>query len=130
LQGACQGARHISCSSSHSAIFGRALCSSSLSENPPLEKFRGFPLEPSWLKYTVLIGLPVLIVGRAGKAIQASLKKNRGYASEVTLSGGRAITLDVGLGALLAAGFASIQTARRARTERKAVRVGRAPAPL
>ena len=28
-----------------------------------LERFLGFPLEPPWLKYTVLIGLPVLIVG-------------------------------------------------------------------
>jgi Leucine-rich repeat (LRR) protein len=28
-----------------------------------LERFLGFPLEPPWLKYAVLIGLPVLIVG-------------------------------------------------------------------
>jgi chloramphenicol 3-O-phosphotransferase len=28
-----------------------------------VEKFLGFPLEPPWLKYAVLIGLPVLIVG-------------------------------------------------------------------
>ena len=28
-----------------------------------LERFLGFPLEPRWLKYSVLIGLPVLIVG-------------------------------------------------------------------
>jgi hypothetical protein len=31
--------------------------------NVGLERFLGFPLEPAWLKYTVLIGLPVLIVG-------------------------------------------------------------------
>ncbi len=28
-----------------------------------LERFLGFPLEPRWLKYTLLIGIPVLIVG-------------------------------------------------------------------
>jgi Leucine-rich repeat (LRR) protein len=28
-----------------------------------VERFLGFPLEPPWLKYAVLIGLPVLIVG-------------------------------------------------------------------
>ncbi len=28
-----------------------------------LERFLGFPLEPRWLKYALLIGIPVLIVG-------------------------------------------------------------------
>jgi hypothetical protein len=31
--------------------------------NVGLERFLGFPLNPPWLKYSVLIGLPVLIVG-------------------------------------------------------------------
>src|SRR5580692_5012336 len=31
--------------------------------NVGIQRFLGFPLEPPWLKYTVLIGLPVLIVG-------------------------------------------------------------------
>ena len=42
-----------------------------------LERFLGFPLEPPWLKYTVLIGLPVLIVGAQILAEWAAERKRK-----------------------------------------------------
>jgi hypothetical protein len=42
-----------------------------------LEKFLGFPLEPHWLKYAVLIGLPVLIVGAQIAAEWAAERKRK-----------------------------------------------------
>jgi hypothetical protein len=45
--------------------------------NVGLERFLGFPLEPPWLKYTVLIGLPVLIVGAQILAESAAERKRQ-----------------------------------------------------
>ena len=42
-----------------------------------LERFLGSPLEPKWLKYTVLIGLPVLIVGAQILAEWAAERKRK-----------------------------------------------------
>jgi hypothetical protein len=42
-----------------------------------LERFLGFPLEPPWLKYAVLIGLPVLIVGAQILAEWAAERKRK-----------------------------------------------------
>src|SRR5277367_3776907 len=42
-----------------------------------VEKFLGFPLEPPWLKYTALIGLPVLIVGAQILAEWAAERKRQ-----------------------------------------------------
>jgi hypothetical protein len=42
-----------------------------------VEKFLGFPLDPPWLKYTVLIGLPVLIVGAQIAAEWAAERKRK-----------------------------------------------------
>jgi hypothetical protein len=42
-----------------------------------LERFLGFPLEPPWLKYTVLIGLPILIVGAQIVAEWAAERKRK-----------------------------------------------------
>jgi hypothetical protein len=42
-----------------------------------VEKFLGFPLEPPWLKYTLLIGLPVLIVGAQIAAEWAADRKRK-----------------------------------------------------
>jgi hypothetical protein len=42
-----------------------------------VEKFLGFPLKPPWLKYTVLIGLPILIVGTQILAEWAADRKRK-----------------------------------------------------
>ena len=49
-----------------------------------LERLLGFPLEPRWLKYTVLIGIPVLIVGaQIAAEWQAGRKRRQAQALAV-----------------------------------------------
>ena len=55
-----------------------------------LERFLGFPLEPRWLKYALLIGIPVLIVGAQIVAEwQAERKRRQAQALAVKTEAGR-----------------------------------------
>ena len=49
-----------------------------------IEKFLGFPLEPPWLKYALLIGLPVLIVG-AQIAVEWQAERKRRKAQALAI---------------------------------------------